>query len=218
MRETVGIMKTLWQGRRLGPEMSTLSDLRPFKLEMTPLRPHIPIHIASLNEKAIEQTGEIADGWMPTFWPYQHFQDGIALLERGAKRAGRSVSQIEVSPFVSVVPFDDVTMARSIVKPLVSFYIGGVGDYYHGLFSRYGFRENADQVLEAYNGPNRGQASDLVSDELIDAIAICGPAPYCREKLAEWRRHGVGIPILGLPTNVPAEYTEQFLKDMAPSR
>ncbi len=218
MRETVGIVNALLAGKRLSPEMSTTFDARAFKLEMTPTRAHVPIHIASLNEKAIVQTGEIADGWMPTFWPYKRFADGIALLQDGATKAGRAVTEIEVSPFVSVVPFDDVDFARSMVKPLVSFYIGGMGDYYHQMFSRFGFRENADHVLEVYNGPDRGQASDAVSDELIDAIAICGPAQHCREKLAEWRTYGLGTAILGLPTQAPPEYTEQFLKDLAPAR
>ena len=188
MRETVGIVNALLAGKRLSPEMSSF------------------------------QTGEIADGWMPTFWPYKHFGDAIALLEQGAKKAGRDVSEIEVSPFVTVIPFDDVNFARSMVKPLVSFYIGGMGDYYHNMFCRFGFKENADHVLATYNGPDRANAADAVSDELIDAIAICGPTKHCQEKLAEWRTHGLGTAILGLPTSAPPEFTEQFLKDLAPSR
>ena len=79
-----------------------------------------------------------------------------------------------------------------MVKPLVAFYIGGMGAYYHALFCRYGFQENADLVRELYNTGDRRQAAAAVSDELIDAIAICGPPAHCREQLADWRRHGVG--------------------------
>ena len=71
------------------PELSTLFDARHFKLEMTPLRPDIPIYVASLQEKAIREIGRVADGWVPTFWPYEHFKDGIALLAEGARAAGR---------------------------------------------------------------------------------------------------------------------------------
>ena len=88
---------------------------------------------------------------------------------------------------MAVIPFDDVAMARGLIKPLVAFYIGGMGVYYHALFCRYGFEENADLVRELYNNGQRKEASAAVSDELIDAIAICGPADHCREKLAEWR-------------------------------
>ena len=103
-----------------------------------------------------------------------------------------------------------------MIKPLVSFYIGGMGIYYHALFCRYGFQENADLVRELYNTGERKQAAAAVSDELIDAIAICGPPAHCREKLAEWRRHGVGTALLNLPTGVPSEVTEQLLQTMAP--
>ena len=114
------------------------------------------------------------------------------------------------------MPLDDVNAARSLLKPLVAFYIGGMGVYYHALFCRYGFRENADRVRELYQAGDRKQAAAAVSDELIDTIAICGPAAFCRERLAEWRAHGLGSALLNLPTGVPPELTEQFLRTMAP--
>ena len=218
LRETVGILRALWRGDRLEPGMSSLFDARHFKLEMKPFRPDIPIYIASLQEKAVKDVGRVADGWIPTFWPYEHFKDGIAWLQEGTRDAGRGEVAINVAPFMAVIPFDDVAMARGLIKPLVAFYIGGMGVYYHALFCRYGFQENADLVRELYNNGQRQEASAAVSDALIDAIAICGPVAHCREKLAEWRRCGVDSALLNLPTNVPPELTETFLKQMAPGR
>lgn len=218
LRETVGILRALWRGDRLAPEMSTLFDARHFKLEMTPFRADIPIYIASLQEKAVKDVGRVADGWIPTFWPYEHFKDGIAWLQEGARAAGRGDVQVNVAPFMAVIPFDDVAMARGLIKPLVAFYIGGMGVYYHALFCRYGFQENADLVRELYNNGQRKEASAAVSDDLIDAIAICGSVDHCREKLVEWRSHGVDSALLNLPTNVPPELTENFLQQMAPGR
>src|SRR5512139_3246329 len=170
LRETIGIMRALWRGERLRPELSSLFDARQFKLEMTPLRPTIPIYVASLQEKAIREIGAVADGWLPTFWPYRQLKDGVALIRQGAARAGRDADDIEVAPFVGVVPMDDVGAARAMIKPLVSFYIGGMGTYYHAMFRRYGFQETADRVRELYNTGKRREASEAVSDELIDAI------------------------------------------------
>jgi F420-dependent oxidoreductase-like protein len=218
LRETVGILRALWRGDRLSPELSTLFDARHFKLEMTPVRKDIPVYIASLQEKAVKDVGRVADGWVPTFWPYQHFADGIAWLQEGARDAGRGDVHVNVAPFMAVIPFDDVAMARSLIKPLVAFYIGGMGVYYHALFCRYGFSENADLVRELYNNGQRKEAAAAVADELIDAIAICGPADHCREKLAEWRSYGVDSALFNLPTNVPPEMTEHFLETMAPGR
>jgi len=217
LKETIGIAQALWRGDRLTPEMSTLFDARHFKLEMKPLRPKIPVYVASLQDKAIREVGRIADGWVPTFWPYEHFKDGIALLEEGARKAGRDPKEVDVAPFVAVIPLPDATMARAMIKPLVSFYIGGMGVYYHALFCRYGFADNANLVRDLYNEGKRKEAAAAVSDELVDAIAICGPPEHCREKLAEWRANGMGLALVNLPTGAPYEVTEQMLHAIAPA-
>jgi len=216
LRETIGICRALWRGDRLTPELSTRFDARHFRLEMKPLRSTIPVYVASLQEKAIREIGRLADGWLPTFWPYRHLRDGLALIAEGARAAGRDPQAIEVAPFVGVVPLDDVGMARGMIKPLVAFYIGGMGTYYHAMFCRYGFQDSADRVRELYNAGQRREAAEAVSDALIDAIAICGPAAHCREQLQEWHRHGVGSALLNLPTGVPVEMVEQLLRDVAP--
>ncbi|HEV7735213.1 MAG TPA: LLM class flavin-dependent oxidoreductase [Candidatus Binatia bacterium] len=217
LRDTVTICRTLWRGERLEPELTTLFDARHFKLEMTPLRRDIPVYIASLQEQAIREVGRIADGWVPTFWPYKHLKDGVALLAEGAAAAGRDVATIDVSPFMAIVPLPDIDMARTMIKPTISFYIGGMGTYYHALFCRYGFQENADFVRALYNEGKRKEAAAAVSDDLVDAIAICGPPEHCREKLHEWRQHGVGSALMNLPTGAPFEMVEMLLKGMAPS-
>jgi hypothetical protein len=91
-----------------------------------------------------------------------------------------------------------------------------MGAYYHALFCRYGWEENANQVRDLYNAGKRKEAAAAVADDLVDAIAICGPADHCRAKLAEWRAAGVGTALMNLPTGVPYEMTEQLLRTMAP--
>jgi len=216
LTDTVRICRALWRGDRLTPELTSLFDARHFKLEMRPRRPDIPIYVASLQEKAIRAVGRLADGWVPTFWPYAHLRDGIAMLEEGAREGRRDGVRLDVAPFVAVVPLDDVAAARAMIKPTVAFYIGGMGVYYIELFRRYGFGENADLVRELYNAGNRQQAAAAVSDALIDAIAICGPPTHCREKLAEWRTHGMGTALLTLPTGVPFELLDGMLRALAP--
>jgi F420-dependent oxidoreductase-like protein len=219
LKETIGICRALWRGDRLQPELSTLFDARHFKLEMTPLRSSVPVYVASLQEKAIrEVVGGCADGWVPTFWPYQHLDDGRALLDEGARAAGRDPSAIEIASFMAIVPLEDTAAARAMIKPLVAFYIGGMGSYYHALFCRYGFEENANLVRDLYDAGERKQAAAAVSDELIDAIAICGPPEHCREQLGAWRRHGVGLALMNLPTGAPFELAEMLLRTMAPQR
>jgi len=216
LRDSIKIMRTLWRGERLSADLSKLFALRHFKLEMKPFRPHIPIYVASLQEKSIKEIGQTADGWLPTFWPYKRFKDGLAWVADGARAAGRDPAAIELAPFVACVPIDDRDAARSLVKPGVSFYIGGMGVYYYEMFARFGFKENADLVRDLYTRGQRREAAAAVSDDLMDAISICGPLDYCKEQLAEWHASGMGTGLLNLPQNVPTEMIEMFLRQLAP--
>jgi alkanesulfonate monooxygenase SsuD/methylene tetrahydromethanopterin reductase-like flavin-dependent oxidoreductase (luciferase family) len=214
LRETIGIMRALWRGERLRPELSSLFDARQFKLEMNPLRPNIPVFVASLQEKAITEIGAMADGWLPTCWPYRDLKDGIALIREGATKAGRDPNAIEVAPFVGVVPMDDVAAARAMIKPLVSFYIGGMGTYYHAMFCRYGFKDTADQVRElqhrqAPRGERGGERRAHRRDRHLRPGATA--ASSCRSS-TQRRRPGAHQP----PTGMPGEMTEMFLRELAP--
>lgn len=216
LRETIGICKTLWRGERLAPEQSTLAELRHFKLAMQPLRADIPIYVASLQRKAVTEIGRIADGWVPTFWPYEHFDEGLGWIAEGAREAGRDPSDIELAPFLGVVPIDDIDFARSMLKPMISFYVGGMGVYYHQMFCRYGFEANANEVRDLYLAGNRKESIAAVSDELVDAISICGPAERCREKLADWQRAGMGQGLVSLGPGASADSAREVLKAVAP--
>ena len=62
----------------------------------------------------------------------------------------------------------------------------------------------------------RAQAADAVSDRMIEALTITGDPAHCLEELRRRRTFGVGLPILNLPTNMPWEVVEQFIRGMAP--
>ena len=100
---------------------------------------------------------------------------------------------------------------------MISFYIGGMGDYYHALLCRMGFQENADLVQRLYADKKRDEAAAAVSDEMLEALVIAGDPEFCRERLDTWREAGVGLPILGLPTDLGPEICEMYMQIMAPA-
>ena len=53
-----------------------------------PVQERIPIYIAAIGPKNTQLTGEIADGWLPTFFSPEHVGESRELLEEGAARAG----------------------------------------------------------------------------------------------------------------------------------
>ena len=49
----------------------------------------MPIYIAAIGPKNTQLTGEIADGWLPTFFSPEHVGESKELLEEGARRGGK---------------------------------------------------------------------------------------------------------------------------------
>jgi alkanesulfonate monooxygenase SsuD/methylene tetrahydromethanopterin reductase-like flavin-dependent oxidoreductase (luciferase family) len=175
----------------------------------------VPIYVAALKQKAIESIGELADGWIPTFWPYDKLGEGREWIKTGAARVGRDPTSITTAPFTTVLPMGEAgtTMARQIV----SFYIGGMGDYYTELLSRYGFADDCRRVSELYNDKaTRPQAAAAVPDRMIEALTISGEPDFCIEELKRRRSFGIELPILNLPTGMPWEIVEMFIRGLAP--
>jgi alkanesulfonate monooxygenase SsuD/methylene tetrahydromethanopterin reductase-like flavin-dependent oxidoreductase (luciferase family) len=213
VRSVIQTVKTLLKGEKLS---SVDASARPFKLEMTPVRADVPIYVAALKQKAIEQIGEIADGWIPTFWPYDKMSEGREWIAAGAAKAGRDASKIVAAPFVTALPMG-VEAGTQMARQIVSFYIGGMGDYYLELLTRFGFGEECKKIAELYKDKTtRAQAPDAVSERMLEALTIRGTPDECKAELKRRKTFGTDLPILTLPTGMPWEIVEGFIRAMAP--
>lgn len=216
VRDVIRVVRTLVAGGKLDEAGAKLADYRPFTLAMKPSRPYIPIYVAALKQNAITSIGELADGWIPTFWPFDQLGQGRAWIEEGARKAGRDPSTIDTAPFTSVLPIaGDVGMRQA--KEIVAFYIGGMGDYYKEMLSGFGFAKECEEVDRIYKDPKtRAQATEAVPMAMVEKIMIQGDPAHCRSELARLRAAGLSLPILNLPNGLPWPMLEQFIRLMAP--
>jgi F420-dependent oxidoreductase-like protein len=163
----------------------------------------IPIYIAAIGPKSVEQTAEIADGWLPIFYsPYRNIHKSA--LEAGFARAGggKSLTTFDVAPSVTVIVGDDVQACLDFIKPFLALYIGGMGargkNFYNELACRYGFEEAARTIQDLYLAGKKTEAAAAVPDDLADEISLVGPAARIRDRLAPWRESGITTMICGL--------------------
>ena len=88
--------------------------------------------------------------------------------------------------------------ARNLMRPFIGLYVGGMGsreqNFYNQLVRRYGFDDAAQEVQDLYLDGKKDEAMAALPDELIDMVAICGPADHVRERIAAYREAGVGTP------------------------
>jgi len=181
---------------------------KPLKLMITPKQERIPIYLAAIGPKNTSLAGEIADGWIPTFFSPEHVGALRELLSEGAARSGRSLDDFDIAPTVQVYVSDDRELARDLMRPLLALYIGGMGsrrqNFYNQLVQRYGFGAAAAEVQDLYLEGKKQEAAAAIPGALIDAVSLCGPPAVVRERLAAFRDAGVGTMIVG-PVAVAAE-------------
>lgn len=216
VRDVIRVVRTLLGGDRLANADAKLADYRPFPLEMTPVRPDIPIYVAALKEKSIRSIGEMADGWIPTFWPYEKLSMGHRWIAEGAAKAGRDPGEIVTAPFTTAIPLG-AEMGAQRAREIIAFYIGGMGDFYKEMLSGFGFAEECARIDELYGDKStRAQAAEAVTEEMMEALTIAGDPEYCVQELRRRRDYGVDLPILNLPPDAPWAMQEAFIRGMAP--
>jgi F420-dependent oxidoreductase-like protein len=169
---------------------------KPLKLMIGPVQERIPIYLAAIGPKNTALAGEIADGWLPTFFSPEHVGELRALLQEGADRAGRSLENFDIAPNVTAYISDDRELARNLMRPVLALYIGGMGsrkqNFYNNLVQRYGFEAAAREIQDLYLEGKKAEAGDAIPGELIDMVSLCGPREFVRDRIAAFRDAGVG--------------------------
>src|SRR5438552_15736494 len=194
---------------------------KALKLMISPVQERIPIYIAAIGPKNTQLTGEIADGWIPTFFSPEYMKDARALLEEGAARrngGGGLPDGFDIAPVVSIAVDDDIDRARDAMRPLLALYVGGMGsrekNFYNQLVSRYGFEEAAKEVQDLYLDGKKDEAAAALPADLIDQTTLCGPADRIRERLDVYREAGVGT-LMFSPMDFTAEGRSRVLRTVA---
>jgi F420-dependent oxidoreductase-like protein len=159
---------------------------KPLKLMARPLRADIPIYIAAVGPKAVEQALEIADGWLPIFWSPEQ--------ARAVFPVDRARDGFDVAPCAPAIVTDDVEAGRNVLKEYYSFYVGGMGargkNFYNDLFARYGYEAEAREIQDLFLGGNQREAAAKVPDTFVDEVALVGSVERIRDRLAAWRASG----------------------------
>src|SRR5437660_4893430 len=139
---------------------------KALKLIISPKQERIPIYLAAIGPKNTALAGEIADGWIPTFFSPEYVSEFRALLEEGAARAGRSLDGFDIAPTVNAYVSDDRVYASIRMRSVLALYIGGIGsrqhNCYNNLVRRYGFEDAAREVQDLYLNGKKAEAGEAI--------------------------------------------------------
>ena len=124
---------------------------KPLKIIGHPVRDRIPIYVASLGEKNVALTAEIADGWLPVFFVPEKAKDVFGpSLAAGAAKRDPALGPLDICAGGIVGITDDKAEAESVRdlgRAMAALYIGGMGakgqNFYNALARRYGYEQEA---------------------------------------------------------------------------
>lgn len=216
-REYIDIVRLVLSGERVNYS-GQYFHLRGFRLRFHPRRPAVPIYVAALGPKNLELAGELADGWLGVYTAPRHLEQIRGPLAAGARGAGRDVGQINIAAYVLSCVTEDREVARTITRQHIAYYVGGMGTFYAELMKRYGWGEVTARVQECWRQGDRAGAAALISDEILDELAVVGEPDECRAKLPWLREQGIALPILCPPHGATGEMIERTIRELAPAR
>ncbi|MBT3927010.1 MAG: LLM class F420-dependent oxidoreductase [Rhodospirillaceae bacterium] len=155
--------------------------------------PSMKIFTAAVAPAGIRLSAEIADGMFPIFMSPERFDVFADDLNSGFAKAGsgKSLADFEIAPIVPLAMGDDIEACRMPIRRHLALYIGGMGapgkNFYNDYAKRLGFEEAAVKMQQLYLTGKKAEAEAAVPEELIDAIALVGPAARIKERLAVWK-------------------------------
>ncbi|MEU3839928.1 LLM class F420-dependent oxidoreductase [Streptomyces sp. NPDC028635] len=171
---------------------------KPIKLTVHPEREHIPLYIAAIGPRNLEQTGEIADGALLIFPSADHLEDtAIRHLRAGREKAGLTMDGFDVAPTLPLHLGDDkdVTGLADAFRPYTALYVGGMGsakqNFYNQLARRMGYEQAADEVQQKYLSGDKQGAAAAVPHDLIDATTLLGSVDRIADRMKAYAAAGV---------------------------
>ncbi|GGM73807.1 LLM class F420-dependent oxidoreductase [Longimycelium tulufanense] len=168
---------------------------KPIKLTVHPVREHIPIYIAAIGPKNLEQTGEIADGALVLFFSPDHAGDTRQALRAGRAKVGKDLEGFDIVPTVPIVVGDDWKTCADTVRAYAALYIGGMGsrqkNFYNALATRMGYGEQAQEIQDKFLAKDYLGAAAAVPLEFLDATSLLGPKERIAERMRAFADAGV---------------------------
>lgn len=200
MRETVEVLRRLLNMERVtfhgefhhvdGIELDVVHGRRSPR--------NVPIMIGATGDKMMQLTGEIADGAVLNYCVPPEYNDrALDLLAIGAKKAGKTLDQIDRPQLVVCSVDNDRARAIDTTRGLLTQYLAqqphiakasGVSqDVVAEIQSILGWPATKEQI---------DTAKHLVPEELIYRITASGTPAEAQAKVNEYRKHGCTCPIL----------------------
>jgi F420-dependent oxidoreductase-like protein len=176
---------------------------KPLRSIVHPLRADVPILLGAEGPRNVALTAEIGDGWLPIYYSPKVAATYRQWLGEGFSRPGarRKPDEFEIATNCSVVVTDDRERVLESMKPILGFYIGGMGakdmNFHKNVFARMGSEAEADRIQDLFFEGKRDEAIAAVPLDMVADISLVGTREQIRAELPMWEEAGVTTLVVG---------------------
>ena len=167
---------------------------KPIRLSQPP-QADLPLYLATLGPKAMEMTGELANGWLGTSFMPEQADIFLDPLLRGLAKSGRTLADIDVQVGGSFEIDEDVERLIEARRPAMAFTLGGMGsantNFYNDAFRRAGYAEAAEEVQALWVSGDKEAAIRAVPDEMVLKTNLIGTREMIVERIKAYAAAGV---------------------------
>jgi probable F420-dependent oxidoreductase len=187
MREAIQIIRMAAAGERVNFD-GKFYRLKNFRLAIPAASPAPRIYLAALGPRMCELAGEVADGVLLNWLPPSAMAASVGHVGAGARRAGRSLSDIDVAVYVRTCVTDEPAAVRETLARDITGY--AIVSVYARFFAECGFAEEVEAVNAAWKAGDRAGAVKGISQRVLDGLGAVGSADFCREQMIAFARTG----------------------------
>ena len=159
---------------------------------------NIPIYIGATGPQMLELSGEIADGVVLNYMVSPTYNDAaMERIEAGARRAGRTVEEVDRPQLVVCSLDEDRAKALDAARLLLTQYLGQQPHIMKASGVDQSLIDEINSIVDWPAGHDEiEKAASIVPDEVVQLVSASGTPDECRAKVAQYIDHGATCPIL----------------------
>ena len=200
MREVVTVVRRLLNRERVSfdGEFVQMDDVELDVVHGRKEPRNVPIYIGATGPKMMALTGEIADGAVLNYLVSPKYNEmAMAQLEIGARKAGKTIDQIDRPQLVVCSVDNDRAAALDGARKLVTQYLG---QQPHIMKASGVSQDLLDEINQVLTWPATEEqileAMKLVPDDVVQMITASGRPDEVKAKVREYMAAGATCPIL----------------------
>jgi 5,10-methylenetetrahydromethanopterin reductase len=200
MRETVMVMKRLLNMERVtfSGEFIHVSNIELDVVHGRREPRNVPIMIGATGKQMMELAGEIADGVILNYCvPLEYNDQALEFLEKGVKRAGRSLDQIDRPQLIVCSVDEDHDVAIDASKMLLCQYLAQQPHIAKASEVPQAIIDEIQSILSWPASKEQiNKAKAIIPNELVYRVTASGTPSEAKAKVQQYIDHGATCPIL----------------------